>query len=314
MSYAAKILADSVSPAGHRLTTFEITFPRIVLAEINTHRVMSRNSASSRAIPVKKMLERVRDNPFVPAAWGKNQKGMQASTEVLTGTDLEYAVDAWLSLADRAISKARYLAGPSDEGGLDVHKQIPNRLLEPWLWHTAIVTATEWSNFWNLRDNRKAQPEIQTIARMMHELYESSSPHPVNYDDWHLPLVPPDEAFDIEANSLDAMNAVKISAGRCARVSLLTHDGKRDHADDLRLHDSLLADGHMSPLEHPARPMTSEELKIFQAPELQFRAADASWVHTGKFTFFLGNVQGWVQYRKLVPGESDIHTYRGTTA
>jgi thymidylate synthase ThyX len=319
MSYAAKIIADSMSHFGHRLTTFEVCFPRIVLAEFNTHRTFSRNSASSRAIPVRKMLERVKENPFVPASWGKNQKGMQASPEVLTGNDRDEADFAWRELRNHAMNTAARLAFPPDDHamrGLDVHKQIANRLLEPWLWHTVIVTATEWSNFWNLRDSKMAQPELRTAVAMMHELYDDNVPDELDVCDWHLPYVAKDEGFHVESNEHGgaAITAAKISAGRCARVSYLTHDGKRDQAEDIRLHDSLLTAGHMSPLEHPARPMTSEELKIFQAPELQFRAADASWLHTGKFTFFLGNVQGWVQYRKLVPGEADIHTHRGTSA
>jgi thymidylate synthase ThyX len=312
VSYAAKILADSVSPNGHRLTTFEVTFPRIVLAEFNTHRQFSRNSASSRAIPVKKMLERVRENPFVPSIWGKNQKGMQAS-EILDDEDEARAVFAWRELRNHARNAAWYLAGPESEGGLDVHKQIANRLLEPWLWHTCIVSATEWGNFWNLRDNKMAQPEIHTIASLMHELYKASEPHPVNYNDWHLPLVPPDEAFNIEVADV-VLTAAKISAGRCARVSYLTHDGRRDHAEDLRLHDTLLASGHMSPLEHPARPMNRTELELFARADKTWDAEAGHWGWLRTRSHFCGNFNGWVQLRKLVPGEADIHTHRGTSA
>ena len=310
MTYAAKILADSISPAGHRLTTFEVTLPRIVLAELNTHRVFSRNSASSRAIPVKKMLARVLENPFVPATWGKNQKGMQASDEVLAGDALQQARLTWLDLAKQAYGAARHLAAPMEEGGLDVHKQITNRLLEPWLWHTCIISATEWSNFWNLRDSAKAQPEIKTAAALMHELYKTHEPDPVDYGDWHLPLIPHDEKFNIDISRGAAVTAAKISAGRCARVSYLTHDGKRDQQADVDLADSLVANGHMSPLEHPCRPMIPDELDLFEQPVLQYVQGEG-WRDTGEVTHFLGNVQGWVQYRKLIPGEADIHTHRG---
>ena len=189
MSYAAKILADSISPNGHRLTSFEITFPRIVLAEFNTHRVFSRNSASSRAIPVEKMLKRVVDDPFVPI-WAGQEKGMQAEQE-LTEQEQANARFSWLTAAGRAMDWARTML---DYG---IHKQITNRLLEPFMWHTVIVTATEWSNYFNLRDNPKAQPEKSSASpSMMNELYKASSPRSVNYDEWHTPLVPPDEAFD----------------------------------------------------------------------------------------------------------------------
>ena len=312
MSFAAKILADSISLKGHRLTTFEVTFPRIVLAEFNTHRIFSRNSASSRAIPVKKMLERVREDPFVPEYVGKNQKGMQASEE-LTGPERDKAIFAWRELRNNARNCAWYLAGPPEEGGLDVHKQIANRLLEPWLWHTVIVSATEWSNFFNLRDNKKAQPEIAKPAAMMHELYKTSVPRAVGYGEWHLPLVEPGEAFDAEV--LGDHDIVKVSAGRCARVSYLTHDGKRDPVEDVKLHDSLLASGHMSPLEHPARPMTVEELNLFRQHRFEWTDKDGGhWKSTTTADHFLGNFNGWVQWRKMVPGEADIHTHRGTTA
>lgn len=227
--YDAKILADSISPAGHRLTTFEVTFPRIVLAEFNTHRTHSRNSASSRAIPVEKMVRRVEGDPFLPVAWGKNQRGMQASEEFETREVLD---TMWRELAAGAIKGARRLI---DYG---VHKQITNRLLEPWLWHTVIVSATEWGNFFNLRDNKKAQPEIHKAADLMHQLFKVSSPVERKHT-WHLPLVT--EAEMIETS----IDWVKVSAGRCARVSYLTHDGKRDVAEDVRLHDSLLESGHM---------------------------------------------------------------------
>ncbi len=307
MSYAAKILTDSISPGGHRLTTFEVTLPRIVLAEINTHRTMSRNSASSRAIPVEKMLKRVEDDPFIPIYWGKNQKGMQAAEE-LSPQAQQLARTLWLAQRDDAAATVRRLQLPD----LDLHKQIANRLLEPFLWHTVIATATEWGNFFNLRDNVKAQPEIQRAASMMHMLFDASSPSCVNYDEWHLPLVAPDEAFDIEVMDGDPVAAAIISAGRCARVSYLTHDGKRDPQADVALHDALLAGGHMSPLEHPARPMTHEELMMFRAPELVWTGRN--WRATSKFTHFCGNYNGWIQRRKMIPGEADIHSHRGSVA
>jgi hypothetical protein len=321
MGYGAKILADSISPDGFRLTTFEVCFPRVVLAEFNTHRVFSRSSASSRAIPVKKMLERVRDNPFVPDYWGKNQRGMQASEEI-SSEDRDKAIFTWRELRNHARKTAWYLASTAEEGGLDVHKQIANRLIEPWLWHPIIVSATEWSNFFNLRDNGKAAPEIRKPAGMMHELYKSSQPDAVNYGDWHLPLIPKDEAFNIDVeHGQAAITAAKICAGKCARASYLTHDGRRDHAEDIRLHDDILKAGHMAPLEHPARPMTREELKTFAQDEVEWDPVRArsiglqtAWVKTGRRTHFLGNFQGWVQYRKMIPGETDIHSYRGTTA
>lgn len=276
MSYSAKVLKDSISDAGHRLTTFEVTFPRIVLAEFNTHRVFSRNSASSRAIPVSKMLARVMEDPFVPTYWGKNQKGMQAAEELSPGAQA-LAQGEWLRARDNAVTSVKCLQAPD----VDLHKQIANRLLEPWLWHTVIVTATEWANFFALRDNKMAQPEIATPARMMRQLYETNTPTKP-YGGWHLPLVfEEDEREALRLfGSKDIEMLIKISCGRCARVSYLTHDGKRDLTEDIALYDRLLVSGHMSPLEHAARPRVQLEPAV------------------------CGNFTGWIQYRKTIRGEA----------
>lgn len=265
MSYACRVLADSAAPNGARITTLEVTFPRIVLAEFNTHRMLSRNSASSRAIPVEKMLERVQRDPFIPAAWPKNQKGMQAEDD-LDALASEAAAGEWLIARDRAVQQTQQLLS------MRVHKQIANRLLEPWMWHTVIVTATEWENFFALRCHPMAQPEIRTAAEMMRDAMAASTPRPVALRGWHLPLVTDGERATKEADW------VKVSVGRCARVSYLTHDGQRDPAADVALCDKLVASGHMSPTEHVATP--------HQHP------------------VFRGNFCGWVQYRKTLPNEA----------
>lgn len=274
MGYNAKIVADSISKAGQRLTTMEVTFPRMVLAEFNTHRMFSRNSASSRAIPVAKQLERIKEDPFIPAYWGANQAGMQAHAE-LEGDAKEHAMSEWLAARDSAVSHVEKLL----EIGL--HKQITNRLLEPFMWHTVIVTATDWSNFYALRANAMAQPEIRTIAEMMQATHTASTPVELDEGEWHLPLIQPEERDGTFEYSEDAR---KISAARCARVSYLTHDGTRDLEADLVLYKRLTDGGHMSPLEHVARPLTSEELASGE---------------------YCGNFRGWMQLRKLVKNEDD---------
>jgi thymidylate synthase ThyX len=310
MGYAAKILADSISTVGHRLTTFEVTFPRIVLAEVNTHRMLSRNSASSRAIPVAKKIAQVESDPFVPEAFGKNQKGMQHG-ELLNDEVSKEARFAWGEAKRRAIKWAGELAK------LEVHKQLANRVLEPFAWHTAIITATDWSNFFNLRVNPAAQGEFRTCAEMMKELYDSSCPIPVRTGGWHLPLlesipmedtdgslVEVGESFWLTGNGFDP---AKVSAARCGRVSFLTHDGKRDPTEDTALYERLLSSGHMSPLEHPARPMTEHELKLFERP--RYRWIRGEW-HPEEPIHYCGNLNGWVSLRAMVPGEEDILGYR----
>jgi thymidylate synthase ThyX len=267
MSYTVQILADSVSPGGVRLTTMQVTYPRIIHAEFMTHRVFSRNSASSRAIPVGTMLRRVAEDPFLPVYWGKNQKGMQADRE-LDDHERTVATDRWLRARDLAVASVEQLLT------LGVHKQIANRLLEPFLWHTVIVTATEWDNFYGLRCHRDAQPEIRVAAQLMRDAHDASTPVQILDSGWHLPLVPDLEALITAGHLIEEI--ARISCARCARVSYLTHDGQRDPKADIDLADRLQTSGHMSPFEHAATP--------------------------GRAKFY-GNFWGWEQYRKRLHGE-----------
>ncbi|HXV05307.1 MAG TPA: FAD-dependent thymidylate synthase [Solirubrobacterales bacterium] len=304
MAFAAKVLADSRSPSGYRLTTLEVTFPRFILPEFNTHRVFSRNSASSRAIPIAKQLRRVLEDPYVPIEFGSNQPGMQAGPP-LAGEARRTAEEEWLRARDDAVRHVLGLAmGPGEvpsggdllatverieeavrshtrpESWLNVHKQIANRLLEPFMWHTVIVSATEWDNFWNLRCHPDAQPEIRRVATEMRAAVEASVPAEVGPGEWHLPLIRTADREEVSSE----LDLVKVSAGRCARVSYLTHSGERDLAADIALHDRLLESGHMSPMEHPAQPLGPSELK------------ESEWS---------GNFRGWRPYRKLIPGEDN---------
>lgn len=261
MAYAARVLLDSISETGVRLTTVAVTLPRFVLAEFNTHRMFSRNSASSRAIPTSKMIERAQSDPVMPVEWGRNQKGMSAS-ERLTEEEEEEAKRAWLDARDAAVDRAQRLQH------LRVHKQIVNRVLEPYLWHTVIVTATEWDNFFELRCSPNAQPEIREAAVHMREAMDASTPTPVSEGGWHLPFVQPDE------RSLDVETRKRIAVARCARVSYLTHEGKREIEKDLELFERLKRDHHLSPFEHVATPTDD---KAFHA-----------------------NFRGWVQMRREI--------------
>lgn len=273
--YGAKILADSIGPSGRRLTTFEVTYPRFVHAELMTHREFSRNSASSRAIPVEKMISRILVDPVLPVWWGKNQSGMQAREE-LAGDDLETARRKWLAARDSALEYARELLR------LDVHKQIVNRVLEPWMWITVIVSATQLSNFFALRCHPDAQPEIARAAYLMRDAHEASRPREVPLYGWHLPLVHDPE--ELRGEGFNGEEIAMISCGRCARVSYLTHDGKRDPHADLALATRLIDSGHMSPFEHAARALGVDER--------------------------VGNFRGWMQLRKTIPGEHDFSSKR----
>ena len=300
--YECRVERDSITEYGERLTTFVVTLPRIVLAELNTHRMLSKSSASSRAIPVEKQIARLREDPFLPVHWGKNQKGMQAEQE-LTGDEIVTATSIWRAAAAASIDYALNLLT------VGVHKQITNRLLEPFMWHTVIISGTEWSNFFHLRDHRDAQPEIAKAARMMRDAYNASTPTLLWPNEWHLPFTSSEDSTEY----VDRL--VKISVGRSARVSYLNHDGKRDLEDDVRLAERVLASGHMAPYEHVARPMTHPERETFgrawhiQQPQGPGGFADTSWRSTGQKTFFLGNFNGWVQARKMIHGEWDVKAF-----
>lgn len=286
MGFNVRMLCDSVSLDGARLTTMEVTMPRLVLSEFNTHRMLSRNSASSRAIPVEKRIAMVEADPFVPEAFGRNKKGMQAN-ENLDGEEAHDARFAWLSARDEAVRWARRLAQ------IGVHKQLANRLIEPFCWQTIIVSATEWDNFFALRCHPDAQPEIRKAAEMMKEAYNTSVPERLHLGMWHVPLIP--DVHEL-INSGFSMNEIcRISVGRCARVSYLTHDGKRDPRADIELCSKLQSSGHMSPFEHVARPLTQDD--IVQRGLTSYRP-------------FVGNFCGWVQFRKLIPNEDNFKKAR----
>ena len=291
MAYAAKMITDSITRAGDRLTTMEVTFPRFVLSEFNTHRMLSRNSASSRAIPFDKQIERVLNHPFVPDYWGANQKGMQADEEI-NEISRQAAVSLWLEARDRIVSRAK------DLHRLGVHKQTVNRLLEPFLWQTVVVSATDWSNFYALRANSDAQPEIRTIAEMMKELQAAHQPTLLEKGEWHLPFIQPEERDGVFEKSETAR---QVSSARCARVSYLTHDGKRDIQADVSLYERLVSGGHMSPLEHVATPAFEEIDQIRISDSYGFEAGSVRYESS-----FAGNFRGWKQLRKFITNENDF--------
>lgn len=273
MTISAKIIEDSISDSGVRLTTLQLCYPRFIHAEVMTHRVFSRNASSSRAIPVAKMIEQVRTNPAMPIHWGLNQPGMQANHE-LCGYTLDHAKELW---SEAAWNAARVAEAMMES---DLHKQVANRILEPFQWIHVIVTATEWDNFFELRDHPDAQPEIRALAIAMKEAFAGSRPMTLGEGEWHLPYVTRAERAEHFYDNVDLL--LKISAARCARVSYLTHDGQQpDIKKDSALYERLVGSVplHASPVEHQATPLPSAEM-------------------------WSGNFRGWLQYRKLIEGRS----------
>ena len=280
----AKIIADSVSEQGKRITTMQVKFHRFILPEFNTHRVFSRNFSSSRAIPTAKLIEQVRTNPALPVHWGQNQPGMQANVEL--DTDMKaYAQREWRIAANMAADSAEELAK------LGAHKQIVNRVLEPYLYATGIVTSTEWDNWFDLRAHPDAQPEIQELAVKMREALHNSAPQELKEGEWHLPYIyvheKVDQFFKLPENKL---MLPRISAARCCRVSYLKQDGAVPSIeDDLALFQRLAGAVpiHASPLEHQATPD-------------QMAFTDGGYTELGyRNPAGHGNLNGWIQFRKI---------------
>jgi thymidylate synthase ThyX len=253
MTISATVLADSINRNNRRVTTFLVSFPRIILPEFNTHRVFSKNTSSSRAIPIEKLIQQTLDNPFIPVHFGKNQKGMSANEE-LTGEQLIAAKLAWLRARDRAVESARELQA------LDLHKQIVNRTLECYLYTKMIVTATEYDNFFELRCHPDAQPEIQALAVSMRDAMNASTPKiktpdKAEWSNWHLPLVSEEELAD--TSEINQFRNLVRSVARCARTSYdKVSGGESDFSNDFRIFRQLgeSVPKHMSPFEHQAFP------------------------------------------------------------
>lgn len=284
----AKIIADSIDSKGKRITSFVVTMPRIVLAELNTHRTLSRNSASSRAIPFVKMLEMVKKTPFMPIQLMKDHSGMQGNEFFTDESEIEAVKAAWFEARDKAVESAEKLSA------LGLSKQFVNRGLEAYMWHTVIITATEWENFFALRAHEAAEIHIQKLAFLMLEEMNNSTPKLLQTGEWHIPfgenmdesalekLMPTIQPASLNWHQEHMQTLkVKVAVARCARVSytVVGEEGKPDnYENDVKLHDRLLSMGHLSPFEHCAQATENE-----------------GWS---------GNFLGWTQYRKTLPNEN----------
>lgn len=299
MSFEAKVILKSVGPHGQELTTSQLKYPRFIHAEFMTHREFSRNASSSRAIPVAKMVEQVRNDPAMPIHWGVNQPGMQASAELPADQRIQ-AEDVWLDAADEAANFAEGLMA------LGLHKQVANRILEPFQWMHVIVTTTSHTNFNGLRLHPDADPNIYHLAEVWSEARAKSDAQDLGHGQWHLPYITEqdrvevkiflkrgritrDEPSDEQVNYLLA----QISAARCARVSYLTHDGAVPTIEkDLELYNRLAGSQpiHASPLEHQATPDHYDG----RDPDFYYGWANHE-LH--------GNLPGWKQFRKMHENE-----------
>ena len=289
----AQIIADSCY-ANSRITTFELEYPRFIHAEFMTHRQFSRNAASSRAIPIDRMHQQVKTNMAMPIHWGRNQAGMAAKEEV-DEDQRKSAIMNWQVACDMAVHNSRMLA-------LDnIHKQIANRVTEPFQMMKVIVTATEWNNWYWLRNHDDAQPEIHELASIMLQAHEYSQPDELLPGQWHLPYVkaiidPYSKAqYFVDSNDtyLTTDQAKAISASCCAQVSYRNSDDSIEKAE--MIFDKLINSdpAHLSPVEHQATPMSKHIHKDDEWPEgvTHFDRYSDAWS---------GNFKQWIQFRQTL--------------
>lgn len=287
----AEIILDSVGRENEvRATTFLLTYPRFIHSEFMTHRVFSRNAASSRAIPTSKMLERVREQPATFEFWGVNEPGMQASQE-MNEEEQDFAELWWQRMANIVANEVEgFQKAMKMTHGRTAHKQLINRALEPWLHMQTLVTSTEWDNFFELRDHPDAQPEFQVLARKMRDLYDGynqGTEYPSNFQElsagqWHLPYIRTEEFPEYELEDL-----LKISTARCARTSYFPQDATdTDPQKDIELHDRLVGQRprHSSPAEHQLLCQADRNFYYNSRGFIQYRQfldSDGCWIIPG---------------------------------
>lgn len=291
MSFSARVLCDSVSVNGSRLTTVEMTYPRIIHSEHTRHRAFSFNVASSRAIPVERMMAGVEEDPFIPIHWGLAQGGMQAFEQIPRDLQAK-ATGIILRMRDQNLTGCRELLD------LGLHKQVVNRYLEPWMWCTVICSGTDrgWRHFDSLRCHEMAEPHIRFIAELTRDVRNLSTPVQLAEGGLHLPLFgfPGDELITEDINKL------RVSAGRCARVSYETHMGIREIEKDFGLADRLIDSRHWSPTEHPA--ISCQPRGIVRRVIRAAIHRDRRWLKDTSASG--GNFgPGWIQFRKTFAGE-----------
>lgn len=270
--FMVQVVADSISPGGRRITTFLIRYPRFITPEVLTHRSLSRNSSSSRAIPSKLLRKQVWNEPMLPVEWGANNPGMQ-SKSLLSPLKAVFGYYTWVTTARLACAASWVLEK------IGVHKQITNRLTEFAQPVHLVVTATDWANFFALRYHPDAQPEFQYLASQMYRALLTSNPKQLEPGQWHLPFVSYKAMHDIAG--VEITDLLKVSVARCARTSYRTHDGRHSKFDeDVQLYDRLVnhSPPHLSPAEHQAVCLEDPNERS-------------------------GNLVGWGQYRKSLPNE-----------
>lgn len=269
-----------------------LTYPRIILPEVNTHCMWPKNSASSRAIPVDRRIKQVREEPFVPRYLGANKRGMQA-TDALSESEAENSKKVWLDAAYSSSISAQLLSD------LGLHKQLANRVMEPYVYVTTIVSFTEPGNLFNLRVDEAAQDEFFELAECILNSYAKSKPKVMQPGEWHVPF------GDRMHAGLTEQQQLLVSAARCARISYETHDGDFSAEKDLELAVGLKNSGHMSPFQHQAQAESPQHFwgKVATIAEMvdKIKPERALWDGTD---VWWAQFRWWRMFRKTLKGEN----------
>lgn len=281
MTISAKIITDSIGPNKARITTFVLKYPRFIHQELLTHRQFSRNASSSRAIPFNKQIKMIKEDMAMPVRWGLNQRGMQAYTDS-SNFKAKLGKLVWKIAGYSSIAFASIL------NKLGFHKQIVNRIIEPFSHISVVVTSTDFNNFFALRYHHAAQPEIFELAKEMFKAYWNSTPRKLEEGEWHLPFISfTDQWVADQEGRHTTEDLIKRSVARCARVSYNNHDGTNSTLEqDIKLYDRLVGGDikHSSPAEHQAQASNNPNL-------------------------ISGNFRGFKQYRKTLINENIIEFY-----
>lgn len=300
---SATIIADSINECGDRMVTYELVYPRFIHSELMTHRMLSKNAASSRAVPYATNIELVKESPAMPVHWGKNQPGMKANVE-LDKTIIDGLKGVWISALKSVISHTIVM---NDSG---LHKQVINRLLEPWTMMKTVISGTEWENFFWLRDHKDAQPEFAELARCANKAREKSVPIILYPGEWHLPYIATKREdsgllsyWTDEYTEVTLEEAKTISVSCAAQVSYRKLDDTLEKAKKIF---GMLNIGstdkpcHASPLEHQCTPI---ELVQYNLNTNHPETWEPGVTHMDRAcALWSGNLRGWIQYRQLIPG------------
>lgn len=307
MQITAKIIQHSISHyTGKQIITYELEYPRYIHAEFMTHRLFSRNSASSRAIPIEAMHKQILEANVEFAHYGKNQPGMQAKEE-LDSLNKAAVKDLWFAARDYCLGIAKAMATHG------AHKQLVNRTSEPWMMMKVVMTTTEEANWDWLRRHDDAQPEIRVLAEVMHKAKMASMPFELWGDEWHVPYVNRfrnpengDLYYKVGDTTIGVDDAKMISASCCAQVSYRKNDDSLDKAKAVfdRLINSVPV--HSSPVEHQATPINYD----YHLPEGSI-TYDLDWTAKQGIThqhvdgsLGSGNFRDWIQFRQLIPNNA----------